>query len=297
MRSCVGANASSADDQSDVAKKVESKGGEAAFYSSPSCPFYKYPKGSLSCYGDEATPLLHSIARQGKDFHLDTFAEDFFTWAKGYHGRLNHMSKEFVSNRDAGKSWDKCASGSKDAHNLIKIPIIAARWAGTPDYMTKVEQITQLHQYEPIATVVARVCARIYEKVLLGATPKGAFEAVLSDGSSPPDERAVLEKAKSKQGEPYPKAVKELGLSCALPGSGEAALLSLLVFDGYHAAVEGNILAAGDNCSRSLLLAGVFAAASGADFVPSSWQHKTTALPELTKSIDAVVDLNPALSE
>ena len=45
-------------DQETVQAKVDAAGGRAAFFHTPSCPFYTYPVGVLSPYGDEGCRSL-----------------------------------------------------------------------------------------------------------------------------------------------------------------------------------------------------------------------------------------------
>lgn len=40
-------------DQATVQAKVDAAGGRAAFFHTASCPYYTYPVGALSPYGDE----------------------------------------------------------------------------------------------------------------------------------------------------------------------------------------------------------------------------------------------------
>lgn len=45
--------------------KAVGAGGDPVFHEPPSCPFYQYPLGALSPYGDEVLPLLDSLVRSG----------------------------------------------------------------------------------------------------------------------------------------------------------------------------------------------------------------------------------------
>ena len=79
--------------QADIEAKV-ADGTSAIFYPTPSCPFYNYPKGVLSPYGDESLPLLRSIAREHR-FEFEKVCEEYHSFfsvygseeGKGYAGR------------------------------------------------------------------------------------------------------------------------------------------------------------------------------------------------------------------
>ena len=52
---------------------------ESIFVTAPSCPFYKHPAGTLSPWGNEALPLLESLASRG-GFELEHAAVTYHTF-------------------------------------------------------------------------------------------------------------------------------------------------------------------------------------------------------------------------
>ncbi|TMW65924.1 hypothetical protein Poli38472_003689 [Pythium oligandrum] len=73
--------------------------------------------------------------------------------------------------------------------------------------------------------------------------------------------------------------------SCGLPGVLKGSLFVLLTSNGYVDAVRANMVAGGDNCSRSILIGACAAAAAvteGAmDPVPAEWKHKTKSYTQV----------------
>lgn len=59
---------------------------------------------------------------------------------------------------------------------------------------------------------------------------------------------------------------------------------------GYADAVRRNLLAGGDNCSRSCLIGALFAAQDGLDAVPTAWREKTKGYAEYEKLADQLLD-------
>lgn len=89
-------------------------------------------------------------------------------------------------------------------------------------------------------------------------------------------------RAEAGSGKPFPEVVKTFGLSCALPGALQNAVAGAGAFAGRYAdGVRANIMAGGDNCSRSVLLGALLAAEGGAAAVPPEWAAKTTRFAEI----------------
>ena len=90
-------------------------------------------------------------------------------------------------------------------------------------------------------------------------------------------------RAEAGSGKPFPEVVKTFGLSCALPGALQNAVAGAGAFAGRYAdGVRANIMAGGDNCSRSVLLGALLAAAEGgAAAVPAEWAAKTSRFAEI----------------
>eukprot|EP00981_Chlorochromonas_danica_P008499 scaffold2205_cov183-Ochromonas_danica.AAC.24 len=171
-------------DQSAIAAKVGS--GSALFFATPSCPFYSYPAGVFSPYGDESLPLLRSLSQLGH-FNRDAVAEEMFNFfstypdegAKGYSGRLNHVTKTFVANRVAGKSWEDCNVEDSQANGIAKVPLIVARYAGHANLVHKIEEMIHVLQKPVISVESSVLVGKLLERILLhDESPAIALHAI-----------------------------------------------------------------------------------------------------------------------
>ena len=167
--------------QVDVASKVGR--GEAAFYSTPSCPFYSYPLGVLSPYGDESMPILRSLSEVGsydRDHVANTMYENFRSYteegSKGYIGRLNHAPKMFVEARTSGKSWDECGQDDSQANGIAKVALLVARYAGSHDLLPKIESMVKILQNHELSVTSSKLVGKILERILIhNESPKDAI--------------------------------------------------------------------------------------------------------------------------
>lgn len=168
-------------DQSVIADKLASQSeASAAFFPTPSCPFYKYPAGVLSPYGDESLPLIHSIANQG-DFVREHAAHTMFDFfakyptvegeSKGYEGRLNHAPKSFLAARQEGKEWADCSQDDSQANGLAKVPIIIARYAGASKEVIdeKVASMVGILQTPEVCQQTALLLARLLNTIIVNS--------------------------------------------------------------------------------------------------------------------------------
>lgn len=84
-------------------------------------------------------------------------------------------------------------------------------------------------------------------------------------------------------------AAQKLGVSCAMPGALQNALVVAATAKSYEEGLRTNMVAGGDNCSRSVYLGALLGAAYGVGGVPTEWKQKVTGWAEMEKAIDAVV--------
>jgi hypothetical protein len=173
-------------DQKVIEEKL-AEGASPSFFDPPSCPYYKHPAGVFSPYGDESLPLLRSMGSNGGNFDKDHVAVSYHGFFpghgekgdKGYEAYLNHVPKEFVKNRDEGKAWAECAADDSQAHGISKMHILAARYAGQPELLTKVDECVRLLQISELSVAASRLLARILERsILTGEAPAAAMQHV-----------------------------------------------------------------------------------------------------------------------
>ena len=66
-------------------------------------------------------------------------------------------------------------------------------------------------------------------------------------------------------------------------------------FHSYTDAVNANILAAGDNCSRAIVIGAILAASRGDGAIPEQWKRKTRGIAEVETLAEQIVNANPSL--
>lgn len=256
------------------------------FFEPPSCPFYDYTAGSLSPYGDEQYAVLRFLAEQGP-MDAKNFAQYLYEYYKAYKGRLNHSCKTFLANFAAGKGWPRCGDpDDTQANCFVKVPPLVAYYAGSPALAAAVEQAVRVQQNNDLAVAVGLAAARILERVILGDTVAEAVDWSLGEEGLPTDMQALVRQAVNAKHLGNEELMERFGRSCALPGSFQAALALALAARGYRDAVRRNILAGGDNCSRSVLLGALLAAEGGMDSVPEEWRGKTSRFAEIDGLLD-----------
>jgi hypothetical protein len=166
----------------DQSKIQELIAGESTsnFYHTPSCPFYKYPAGELSPYGGESIPVLRALAKSGglnAEVLGDEYASFFSTYDKedvnGYVGRLNHVPKTFLESKNQGKPLKECAVVDSQAQGIAKVPIIVARYAGTPELSQKIEEMVGILQDSKLSVEASLLVGKVLESILLGSAPFG----------------------------------------------------------------------------------------------------------------------------
>jgi ADP-ribosylglycohydrolase len=378
-------------DQNDIATKASGVA-SPAFFQPPSCPYYTYESGKLSPYGDELIPFLRSFA-DSKGIVKEDAATASYNFFKAYtgkppsqmhiiqyayswvcSGRLNHVTKAFVENRDAGKPWDQCPIVDHQAQGIIKVPLTVARYAGHADLLSKVEDVVNVIHVSDISLTATKLLAIIQERILLSsdapseaigwaAQPEQLASRRMTDDmkalitfitndpllveytqfatkifrvpvAAPPERfkrmgllsRVVANLLKSQSLADAVATLNEedratqadllrqfeirsdssadvnpsdctvnavaaaLGLSCSVPNALLTSLYIARKAFTYKEAVELNILAGGDNCSRSIAVGGLFAAVAdtAVSRVPVDWIEKMN--PEVIGEINALAE-------
>ncbi len=181
-------------DQTVVASKLRehSLTEDSSFYPSPACPYYNYPLGVFSPYGDESIPILRSMVKQSQStFEVEPTCEEIFSFYrsyaqegdKGYVGRLNHVTKTFVAERESGKDWNQCAADDSQANGIAKVPLIVARYAGSLApalFDAKVASMVRVLQNNDLSVSCSILTARYLEKILLSSSSSTAAPNVIA---------------------------------------------------------------------------------------------------------------------
>lgn len=143
------------------------------FFPEPSCPFYEYPLGALSPYGDEAYAVLRYAATH-TDMDGPGLTESLYQYFKGYQGRLNGTAKHLVAAWEEGKRYPVAAAEDFQAHAIVKVPIVVARYGGTPELLSRVEEAVRTQQDSQVAVAVGQAAALVLEQVVVKLCGPGA---------------------------------------------------------------------------------------------------------------------------
>lgn len=198
---------------------------KAEFYEPPTNPFYKYESGAQSPYGDEAVTLIESLAKEGA-LVPERFAEDSYGFYKQYKGRLNSLSKKYVELWEGGARWPRCGvTGDSQAHSLVRVPAIVARYYGRPELEERVVDAVRVHQDDQTAIDYAVAYAFILERVVLGASVPEALKWAAFERKPPlyDDIRALVQDSLGEMG----KDPREVTMKCAAPRA-PSAVFALL---------------------------------------------------------------------
>jgi len=261
---------------------------DPAFFEPPSCPFYSYESGQLSPYGAEGLGMLKSLNCLAQ-YDPTRLAQKFSEYLKGYSGRLNHASKELIANIDAGKTFPECGANDSQANSLVKVPFALSRFHSDQDWATRVEETMRVHQNHELAVEYGMASSHILHHIIsTGATAKEALQWSTQD-SSPltADAKSKVKEALAFTGNEV-EAAEAFGSSCALPGAFTVAVYILNTTETYEEAVKKNIMASGDQCSRSCFIGACLAASQGAECVPMDWIERVTDMEDIDKEIKRV---------
>lgn len=161
---------------------------DSSFFPTPSCPYYSYPFGVYSPYGDESIPIMRSLSSVGAYEHDDVATKmvDFFsiytekTIEKDYVGRLSHVPTLFLEARRAGKPWEECNFDDYQAYGIAKVPLIVARYAGSPELETHIKSLVQILQKNELSLESSVLVGKLLERILLHSeSPSIALENLL----------------------------------------------------------------------------------------------------------------------
>lgn len=256
--------------------------------------FYTYECGKLSPYGEEAASLVRSVAAAGA-LVPERFAEASAADFKNYKGRLNSLSKKFLEQWDAGARWPTCGvAGDTQAHSLVRVPVIVARYAGKSECRDMVADAVRVHQTSQAPVDYAQAMAALLERIILGVSVQdalkwGAFNKE-EDNVLYNEQRKEVADALTDMANDPRAIVSKYGISCALPGPFIGPLAIVFGARGdFVTAVRANIFAGGDNCSRAAVVGALCGAGGGMAGLPAEWRSKMSDWPELEAAADKIV--------
>ena len=158
--------------------------------------------------------------------------------------------------------------------------------------LLKVEEAVRVQQNNDQAVAFAQAGARLLERVVVHGD--SVAEALQWGKVNLEDEVGVKvnEALGLDEGVSLRDAVGSFGKACSLPGSFIGAICALNMSNDLSEAVSSNILASGDQCSRSQIIGALLGAQLGDESrLPSTWVAQTSAYAELKAQAEVVVNL------
>jgi ADP-ribosylglycohydrolase len=311
--------------------KSSPKGGQradAAFFSPPSCPFYKYPEGENSPYGQQNRVILSTLANEGS--FEPTKVQDAYWAYYGPDGAPCHerqgmlptqkkgcywdgSTKGFVANYQAGKRWPNVGANDTQANALVHmVPLTAALAGNETALLTQVASLIRVTQNTDEAVAFGLAGARILNKVIAGAELAQAVDAVASELQAHPRMKqdqflaSGLKSVMSKLDVPNFDVVKEVGQSCDYPFnlwggshlvatmSEKAAASQKQATTAFMLGMRQTIEVGGDSASRSNYVGALLGAAAGESGIPSAWKEKYLHYDSVLKDAKKLLKANMA---
>lgn len=192
-----------------------------------------------------------------------------------------------------GKKYPEIGADDSQANCLVKVPILVARYAGSPQLEEIVEKAVRVHQASDMAVNFALAATRILNAVVSGSSTLQAIESVQKDSSLPASVAESLAGAAQfvKESADLGEACRKFGLSCALPHSFTVPVVALSARKSYADSIRENAIAGGDQCSRAFLIGACLAAEGGIEQIPTEWLQKTVKFSEVKDLAAKLVDL------
>lgn len=266
------------------------------FYEPPACPFYKVPSGEPSPYGYELYALLKYLAEDAQGTPVDqldgtALAKSLAASYTASTGYLNKSSKYVQAAVAEGKSYPETGHPEDaQANAFVKAPAVVALLAGKPALRSVTEVAVRVQQNNDAAAKAGLAGALLLEKVVLGASAAEAAAWIASPESGIPEEtRVLLTAALQSKDAPFTETVAKFGPSCGLPASLQNSVVAAAKFPSFVGGVRANILAGGDNASRSVLIGAVLAAHEGLAGLPDAWKAKTHNYAALEALVDKLL--------
>ncbi len=128
--------------------------------------------GKQSSYAEEVLPLMESITRQGvldvEDIQNEMLLYFYNCDTDTSSGNSKHSLAlhHFISTRKATNSFSDCAHHTDTQFTAaMKVIVVVARYAGSPQLISKVEEVVRINHTSEVVLTAARLFARLLEKV------------------------------------------------------------------------------------------------------------------------------------
>jgi len=282
-------------DTAEIASILKAAGREGTpeFLSPSHAPFYNYPVGTVTPFGDQTVVYAEALATAGSVDPVAIAAayEAYYTppmnTSRPYKSYYDHATKDFLANYAAGKRWPHTGGNDSETNAVAHVLPVAVMRAGRPGFLRDAEAAIRIVQDNDDAVAFGLTFARILERVILGDSVVTAIRSVaatLRNGTGNPNDGWLAHGlAKMDEWAPRPPVdvTSEVGQSCDFPYHAFTGPHLLLHYGGsptFEAAVRQTILLGGENANRGTFIAALLAAAAGSveAGVPKAWLAKTT---------------------
>ena len=291
---------------SEIARLVGS--GEPEFFKTPSCPFYTYPSGSNTPYGQQYMAYLTTGASDGgfapaaiEKAYAALYAAAAPWWYK------DASTKEFLQNEANGQHWPSCGGNDDQADAIVHaLPVVALLGGrgNTSAMLAAADPVIRVTQNTDKGVAFGLAAARVLEYVIaMNMSGAPLLTQVIADLRDPAraspyaSDSALadgLQNALDKLSQSNADFVAAVGQSCDWPfnlwtGSHLIAQLASSPAD-FLSGVRQTILAGGDSGSRSFFVgAAQGARLGGVDALPADWKTKATAYAAAAPLAHAIV--------
>ena len=172
---------------------------------------------------------------------------------------------------------------------VVKLPPVVALYHDKPNFDKMVDLATRLTNNSDLAVSYARVYAAMLAAAIETKDKATVIEAARE--SANPEILEMIDESLARVAEPNSDVAHYFGMSCHLPYGLPQNIHLIANCDSYVDAVRMNILAAGDNSGRSIMLGAIYAALYGIDGVrgiPSEWMNKLTKRDEISELLSQI---------
>ncbi len=167
---------------------------------------------------------------------------------------------------------------------IVKLPPIVALYHDKENFTEMVDVSTRLTNNNDVAVSYAKVYAAMLAAAIETKNKNAVIEAARE--SATPEILEMIEAALSMVGKPNREIAHHFGLSCHLPYGLPQNIHLIANCDNYTDAVRMNILAAGDNAGRSIMIGAIYAALYGIgsdNGVPLEWIDRLSRKQEFSE--------------
>jgi len=245
--------------------------------------------GDFTHYGDQSFHLLEHLTTHDGHFDITEYSRDWQTFMIKYQGYIDKASKETLKNLEEGKRPATCGSRSTDLGGPARIaPLIYCYRENLDEMLTAVKAQTAFTHSGPGVLDGAVFLARSCHAVLLGATPREAFEQVLADSKDSSELhlrlRNCLELALTTDTR---LQIKEFGQACAINAALPGAMYTVLKNeDSLEEALIETVMAGGDSAARGMVVGMLLGAYQGRDKIPPHWLEKLSKYKQIMGALD-----------